>query len=88
MELAADVPPPVLQATVSADVLQTEFSLLSGSQRAPGLTIEDVISRETVPLLPYVFFDDSTGIPARYLRPGRHRADGFTLRDPAKLPEV
>ena len=49
--LEADEPLPVLLATVTTDVLQSDFSLLAGSQSAPGLTIEDIVSRETVPLL-------------------------------------
>ncbi len=77
--LDTDEPRPALFATVTTDVLESDFSLITGARATAGLTIEDVISRESIPLLPYIFFDDSTAIPARYTRAGADGVDRFSL---------
>ncbi len=54
-----------LDASVTADVL--DFSVLHGSTGHRGLQIEELVTRETVPLLNYVFFEENaSSIPARY----------------------
>lgn len=54
-----------LEASVTADVL--DFSVLRGAAGHRGLQIEELVTRETVPLLNYVFFNENTSdIPNRY----------------------
>lgn len=72
-----------LEASVTADVL--DFSVLRGATGHRGLHIEELVSRETVPLLNYVFFDENSGsIPSRYASLTAEQAQVFSL---AKLPE-
>lgn len=54
-----------LAANITADVL--DFSVLRGATGHRGLQIEELVTRETVPLLNYVFFEENDGaIPKRY----------------------
>ncbi len=63
--LRKDEPLPQLEASVTADVL--DFSLLHGAATSGGLTIEEQVRKETLPLLNYVFFaENSAVIPQRY----------------------
>ncbi|MBR9974056.1 MAG: PD40 domain-containing protein [Bacteroidetes bacterium] len=69
-----------LEASVTADVL--DFSVLRGSSGHRGLQIEELVTRETVPLLNYVFFEHgSAAIPSRYQRLAAEQATRFTLDD-------
>ncbi|MBN1448189.1 MAG: PD40 domain-containing protein [Bacteroidetes bacterium] len=78
--LGADAPPGALAASIRADVL--DFSLLRGTSTTAGLTIEEIVTRETVPLLTYVFFDENaTDIPNRYTVFDADEAKRFTLSD-------
>ncbi|HOJ05319.1 MAG TPA: OmpA family protein [Bacteroidota bacterium] len=64
--LRKDEPTVALDAAVSTDL--RDFSVLSGDAGSAGLTIEEYTRRETLPLLPYVFFaEGSADIPSRYV---------------------
>ncbi len=81
--LRKDEPMQPLEASVTADVL--DFSLLRGSATAGGLTIEEQIRRETLPLLNYIFFaENSAAIPERYELLSKNEAGKFSL---TTLPE-
>lgn len=72
-----------LEASIRADVL--DFSLLRSTSQSSGLTIEEIITRETVPLLNYVFFEqDSDALSERYARLTPSEAKTFTM---AVLPD-
>ncbi|MCB2205520.1 OmpA family protein [bacterium] len=72
-----------LTASVRADVL--DFSLIRNTAGTTGLTIEEIVGRETVPLLNYVFFDeDKAELPARYEKLAPAEAESFAI---ASLPE-
>jgi outer membrane protein OmpA-like peptidoglycan-associated protein len=60
---------PGLSASVVADVLRSDFSLMHAGTDHAGLTIEYVLTTDYLPLLNYVFFDEATAeIPQRYHR--------------------
>ncbi|MDX9759600.1 MAG: OmpA family protein [Bacteroidota bacterium] len=68
-----------LEAAVTADVL--DFSVLRGGSGHRGLHIEELVTRETIPLLNYVFFDENTGtIPSRYALLNAEQAQAFSLK--------
>ncbi|PLX33432.1 MAG: hypothetical protein C0600_00480, partial [Ignavibacteria bacterium] len=78
--------PPVsgpLEASIRTDVL--DFSLLRSTSQSSGLTIEEIVTRETVPLLNYVFFEEgSDALPSRYEKLSPSEAAAFTM---AALPD-
>ena len=60
---------PTLSATVTTDVTRSDFSLLRAGAEAPGLTVENVLAVEYIPILNYVFFEEESAvIPSRYPR--------------------
>ncbi|MBR9977295.1 MAG: PD40 domain-containing protein [Bacteroidetes bacterium] len=72
-----------LEATVTADVL--DFSVLRGSSGHRCLRIEEMVTRETMPLLNYVFFDEGRStLPPRYAQLSAAQATQFTI---SSLPE-
>ena len=76
--LAKELEDATLEASVTADVL--DFSVLRGSSGHRGLQIEELVTRETVPLLNYVFFDaGASTIPSRYELLTAEQAQGFTI---------
>jgi len=82
--LLGDEPPAEdLSVSIRADVL--DFSLIRGTSTTKGLTIEEIVTRETVPLLNYVFFDkNDPEIPKRYAHLTRAETADFSV---GKLPE-
>ncbi|MBE0643388.1 MAG: OmpA family protein, partial [Bacteroidetes bacterium] len=67
-----------LEASVTADVL--DFSVLRGMTGHRGLQIEELVTRETVPLLNYVFFEENANdIPRRYNLLSAEQAQTFRL---------
>jgi outer membrane protein OmpA-like peptidoglycan-associated protein len=81
--LGADEVDGTLSASVRADVL--DFSLMRSASESKGLTIEEIVGRETVPLLNYVFFADGDAtIPTRYALLDAAGAKSFTM---ASLPD-
>ncbi|MDT8323625.1 MAG: hypothetical protein RRA94_05915, partial [Bacteroidota bacterium] len=72
-----------LSASIRADVL--DFSLIHSTAEHAGLTIEEIVGRETVPLLNYVFFEENgSDIPGRYATLTPSQVAAYTL---ASLPE-
>ena len=72
-----------LSASIRADVL--DFSLIRNTSENAGLTIEEIVGRETVPLLNYVFFEeDGSKIPGRYALLTPAQAKSYAL---SSLPE-
>lgn len=82
--LRGDGPQPRLSAAVTSDAPGADFSIL-GASAGPGLTMEEVVTRETLPLLTCVFFGkNSSEIPQRYNALTADAARGFTV---SALPE-
>ncbi len=67
-----------LEASVTADVL--DFSVLRGTTGHRGLQIEELVTRETVPLLNYVFFEENDSqIPRRYNLLSAEQAQSYRI---------
>ena len=77
--LRKDEPAPKLAASVTADVLTSDFSILkSRNVDVPGLTMEEIVYNESIPLLNYIFFEKgSANIPERYIRLSTEATNNF-----------
>ena len=68
-----------LEVSITTDVL--DFSLLRSAASHAGLSIEEQVRRETMPLLNYVFFGENDAeLPERYVRLSAEQSSDYDVR--------